>query len=123
MTSHLWAQNLIFKNGFEAQTGFIQGAAMGLNSTGLVLELASESEQELLPVNINGPFIFTLAVPIGNHWQVEIISQPTDPSQQNCQLFNNSGEMTEAGVDNLMIICENLNSIWDEMNWSDGIWN
>ena len=116
------AQDLIFKSGFENNTKLVHGMTQGLASSGLLLKLTSEQDEEFLEVNNPGVFTFFLAIAIGTNWQVEIIAMPSDPVAQNCLLTNNSGVMTANGVNNLTIICDATVSKWNEMNWNSALW-
>ncbi|KAA3640515.1 MAG: hypothetical protein DWP95_08450 [Proteobacteria bacterium] len=116
------ATDLIFKSGFEA-TALVSGTASGINNSGLILKLTTQSQSETLNLNNNGVFVFATEVSIGDNWAVEINSFPSTPQQQNCITNNSSGNMPAGGVDTLQVMCNNNPWNWDQMNWDEGGWN
>lgn len=123
MSCSVSSGNVIFKNGFEKNLKLIQGSVQGLVSTGLIIKLVLNDSEELLSIENSGVFSFTTWVPIGAQWMVEVIAQPATPLQQNCQIINNSGIITDLGVDNILINCITVESRWDEMSWDTNQWN
>ncbi len=121
-SGHSLATDLIFKAGFEA-TALVSGTATGINNAGLVLQLNTSNDTENLQINTSGVFTFKTEVAIGDSWSVEITNLPSTPQQQNCLPNNTAGTMPAAGVDNLLISCNNSAWNWDQMNWDTGGWN
>ena len=120
-SNHLYAGDLIYLNGFE-DSRLVSGSAIGITSTGLQLTLTSSGASETLNIDADDNIIFSLPIPIGNSWNVEILALPNNPDQQNCTLSNSSGIMPPLGVNNILITCNSKQWKWNEMNWNEGGW-
>lgn len=79
----------------------VGGTVEGLAGTGLMLRSASG---EILAV-AGSSFTFATPVDSGGHYAVEIIAQPSAPTQA-CELSNASGEVDDADITNLAIVCQ-----------------
>lgn len=123
ISTTVFADDMIFRNSFEDNREQVQGSASGISSSGLILKLITDVDSELLQVNSNGVFSFISLIEIDTNWIVEIAILPNNPVQQNCQLSNNSGIISNGGVNNLMVSCDAPISKWDEMNWDSAKWN
>ncbi|MFK8011276.1 MAG: hypothetical protein AB8B80_04495 [Marinicellaceae bacterium] len=122
LSSQLLAGDLIFKDGFDNNAA-LSGTASGISSSGLVLQLTSDSITENLSVNVNGTFEFSNRITIGADWNVNINTLPTNPEALDCELINNSGTMTMGGVNDLEVSCNDSSLNWDQDNWDNGNWN
>lgn len=121
ISTQVLSADLIFKQGFE-NTALIGGVVTGLTSTGLVLHLSSGADNENLPMNTNGMFIFNQNVTVGANWTVTIQTQPNNPNPQTCTLSNATGTMTSTGVNNVAVSCSDTPNNWDVMKWDEGTW-
>ena len=118
------ANDLIYKHGFE-ETVLISGTASGLESTGLVLRLQSDTNpliDDSIVINANGGFAFYQLLKIGDIYTVSITTLPNSPSHQNCILSNANGTVPNTGVDNITIDCDSGAWNWNQMNWNQGGW-
>lgn len=122
LSSQLLAGDLIFKDGFDNNAA-LSGTASGISSSGLVLQLTSDSITENLSVNVNGTFEFSNRITIGADWNVNINTLPTNPEALDCELINNSGTMKMGGVNDLEVSCNDSSLNWDQDNWDNGNWN
>ncbi|MFK8010399.1 MAG: hypothetical protein AB8B80_00065 [Marinicellaceae bacterium] len=120
-SSQLFAGDLIFKDGFDNNAA-LSGTATGVSSTGLVLQLTSGAITENLSIDADGVFEFNNLITIGANWSVSISSLPTTPTALECNLTNNSGTMTAAGVDDLQISCADNSMNWNQDNWDEVNW-
>ena len=119
-SSHLMAADLIYKNSFE-NSALLTGTVSGVLSSGLSLYLISDGFEETIIVEENGVFIFNNTIPIGDSWQISVITLPSSP-QQNCSLKNSSGVMIPSGSDITTVTCNDVAWNWDQMNWDEGGW-
>ena len=120
LSFQLYAGDLIYKSSFENKA-LVAGTAIGINSTGLVLQLTSGPITENLFVDSNSPIVFSSSLAIGTAWSVSIASFPSDPTIQTCSISNNSGIMPASGVGNLLVTCDgSLN--WNSGNWDEWGW-
>jgi hypothetical protein len=76
----------------------IGGSVSGLSGTGLVLQ---DNGGNNLSINANGSFTFTAAV--SSTYEVTVLTQPSNPSQ-NCLVANGNGTAT-ANVTNVQVTC------------------
>jgi subtilisin family serine protease len=87
-----------------APTFTVGGTVSGVAAAGLVLQL---NGTESLPVNADGPFIFTTLVAAGSTFGVMVTSQPFGES---CVVDNGGGAMPTAAVTNVAVSCSTLGS-------------
>ncbi len=86
-----------------AITYTIGGTVSGLAGTGLVVQ---DNGGDNLPVSVNGSFTFPTAIASGGNYNVTVISQPFNPSQ-NCVIANGNGT-ANANVTNVQVTCTTL---------------
>lgn len=79
----------------------VGGTVQGLEGKGLILKDKSGAE---LAVNATS-FAFPRAFKDGEEYEVSIVGQPVDPSQE-CELEHGSGKVTAADVATLGIVCK-----------------
>jgi hypothetical protein len=84
----------------------IGGTVSGLSGTGLVLQNNGGNN---LTINANGDFAFTALMASGANYNVTILTQPANPTQ-NCTLTNAVGTVS-ANVTNLQVACVNIYTI------------
>jgi large repetitive protein len=85
-----------------AQESFtVSGTVAGLDGDGLVLQLNDGND---LAVTNNGSFTFNTRLADDASYSVEVLTQPTGPSQT-CTISNASGTVDAANVANVMITC------------------
>src|SRR5918995_1570387 len=85
-----------------AQESFtVSGTVAGLDGDGLVLQLNDGND---LAVSNNGSFTFNTRLADDASYSVEVLTQPTGPSQT-CTISNASGTVDAANVANVMITC------------------
>jgi subtilisin family serine protease len=77
----------------------VSGNVLGVTAAGLVLQL---NGTESLPINADGPFIFTTLVAAGSTFGVFVTSQPGNES---CVVDNGGGAMPTAAVTNVAVSC------------------
>jgi hypothetical protein len=78
----------------------IGGTVTGLSGTGLVLQ---DNGGDNLNVSANGVFTFATSLPVGKTYNVTVLTQPTNPSQD-CRVAAGSGTAS-ANVGNIVITC------------------
>ncbi len=78
----------------------IGGTVSGLSGTGLVLQ---DNGDDNLPISANGPFTFAKPVAGGSTYNVTVLTQPSNPTQ-NCVVTNGSGT-AYANVTNVQVAC------------------
>ena len=89
ISSHVFASDLIFKQGFDG-TVLIAGLASGISSQGLLLDLRVENNpQGSLSITMDGSFVFESYVDSGNTFEVSINTLPNQPMPQSCVLTQN----------------------------------
>ena len=80
----------------------ISGTVTGLKGPGLILQDAlGINNDDLLPVNANGSFIFVDPVSSGSAYSVTVLTQPAG---RNCAVANGSGAAL-ANVTNVSVVC------------------
>jgi len=85
-----------------AQEGFtVGGTVTGLDGDGLVLQLNDGND---LAVSNNGSFTFNTRLADDASYSVEVLTQPTGPSQT-CTIGSASGTIDAANVSNIAITC------------------
>lgn len=85
-----------------AQDGFtVSGTVAGLDGDGLVVQLNGGNN---LAVSNNGSFTFNTRLADDAAYSVEVLTQPTGPSQT-CAIGNGSGTIEAANVTNVTITC------------------
>src|SRR5215207_2266799 len=83
-----------------AQSGFtVSGTVAGLDGDGLVVQLNDGND---LAVSNNGAFTFNAQLADATAYSVEVLTQPTGPSQT-CTVGNASGTIAAANVMNVAI--------------------
>jgi hypothetical protein len=86
-----------------AVTYTISGTVTGLKGSGLILQDSlGINDDDLLPVNGNGSFIFVDPVSSGSAYNVTVLSQPTG---RNCAVANGNG-IAAANVTNVSVVGE-----------------
>jgi len=118
------ANDLIYKHGFESIV-LISGTASGIASTGLVLQLQSETDNSIddsITINNNGGFAFNQLLEVGENYTISMTTLPNNPSPQSCELSNATGTTPNAGVSNVTITCDSGAWNWNQMNWDEGGW-
>lgn len=78
----------------------IGGSVSGLSGTGLVLQ---DNSGNSLPVSANGNFTFATAVNSGSTYDVQVVTQPSNPPQM-CIINNGSGTAS-ANVTTVQVNC------------------
>ena len=78
----------------------IGGTVSGLSGTGLVLQ---DNGDDNLSISANGPFAFAKPVAGGSTYNVTVLTQPSNPTQ-NCVVTNGSGT-AYANVTNVQVAC------------------
>ena len=79
----------------------VSGSVSGLAGHGLVL---GNNGMNPVSVSANGPFTFTSAVPNGAIYDVEVVTQPTGPSQT-CSVAKGSGVISGSNITNVAVSC------------------
>ncbi|HUJ16739.1 MAG TPA: hypothetical protein VL197_02000 [Nitrospirota bacterium] len=89
-------------DGSSVNVGYsISGTVSGLSGTGLVLQVNSGDN---LAVSTNGTFTFASKVADEGRYEVEVKSQPKNPSQL-CLVTQGSGTVSGADVSNVTVDC------------------
>jgi hypothetical protein len=79
----------------------VGGSVSGLQGSGLRLQLG---DGELLAVDADGGFAFSEPLSDGSAYRVQVVTQPSTPSQQ-CTVENASGALAGEDVNNVQVNC------------------
>jgi hypothetical protein len=81
----------------------IGGNVSGLNGSGLVLQ---NNGTDNLPIAANGAFAFAGSLLTGSTYNVTVLQQPGNPSQE-CTVANGTGTVSNANIQNISVTCVN----------------
>ena len=82
----------------------VGGTVQGLAGSGLVLQL--NGSNNVVSVVANAPFTFPNTLASGTAYNVSVLTQPGNPSQ-NCAVSNGSGVIGNSNVTNVSVTCAN----------------
>lgn len=81
----------------------VGGSISGLRGTGLILR---DNAGDDFPVSSNGAFVFTNSVASGGAYNVSVVTQPSNPTQ-NCVLLSGSaaGTVSSGNITDVSVVC------------------
>jgi len=82
----------------------IGGTVFGLSGTGLVLQNMGGDSLAVTSAGPSTPFTFGTPIQIGDQYNVSVLTQPTNPSQ-NCTVAGGSGTTPASPVTNVVVTC------------------
>ena len=83
-------------------TATIGGTVTGLVGTGLIIR---NNASEQLSIENDGSFVFTIPVTTGEDYLVDVVAQPSTPSQT-CTITNEQGPVIGPDIDDVLVACE-----------------